>query len=91
MKRFKKHLNDEVFEKGLTEGKFPIWLRASVGMIVLRIRSLSQQIESEKDPSKQNKLIGRQNKLIAYINGLGIAVGSTDEVLLQKMKTGLVK
>ena len=63
-----------------------MWLRVTVGGLVIKIRNLSNQIQNEKDPQKQNKLISQQNNLISYISGLGIGVGSTDNVLLNKIK-----
>ena len=82
MKRFKNFLK----ENHLSEGKYPMWLRVTVGGLVIKIRNLSNQIQNEKDPQKQNKLISQQNNLISYISGLGIGVGSTDNVLLNKIK-----
>jgi len=82
MKRFKNFLQ----ETHLSEGKYPMWLRVTVGGLVIKIRNLSNQIQNEKDPQKQNKLISQQNNLISYISGLGIGVGSTDNVLLNKIK-----
>ena len=41
MKSFKTYIN---------EGKYPIWVRVTVGSLVLRIRKLSHQIENEEDP-----------------------------------------
>ena len=70
----------------IVEGKYPLWLRVTVGGLVMRIKNLSNQIQNEKDPNKQNKLISQQNTLISYISGLGIGVGSTDNVLLKKIK-----
>ena len=70
----------------IVEGKYPMWLRVTVGGLVMRIKNLSNQIQNEKDPQKQNKLISQQNNLISYISGLGIGVGSTDRTLLQKLK-----
>lgn len=74
------------FKQFVSEGKYPIWVRVTVGSIVLKIRNLSDKIESEKDPIEQNKLISQQNKLLSYINGLGIGVGSSDTVLLKKLR-----
>ena len=65
MKRFKTYVE---------EGKYPVWVRVTVGTLVMRIRNLSSQIENETDPVKQNALLAQQNKLISYINGLGIGV-----------------
>ena len=70
----------------IVEGKYPMWLRVTVGGLVMRIKNLSNQIQNEKDPNKQNRLISQQNTLISYISGLGIGVGSTDNVLLKKIK-----
>ena len=75
------------FKQFVSEGKYPIWLRVSVGALVIKIRNLNTQIENEKDPIKQNKLISKQNTLLSYISGLGIVVGSSDKVLLRKMKS----
>ena len=48
---------------------------------------MMKQIEKEEDPIKQNKLIAQQNKLLSYISGLGIGVGTEDKVLLQRLKS----
>jgi len=78
------------FRHFITEGKYPLWLRFTVGGIVLRIKNLQNKIDSEEDPVKQNKLISQQNTLLSYIGGLGIGVGSTDHVLLKKLKGSMV-
>jgi hypothetical protein len=72
----------------LTEGRKPMWLKVVVGGMVLRIRNLSTQIQSETDPQKQNQLISLQNKLLSYIVGLGIGVNSNDTQLTNQMKRG---
>ena len=74
------------FKQFISEGRYPIWVRVTVGSLVLRIRYLSNQIQNEDDPVKQNKLISKQNKLLSYISGLGIGVGSSDTVLLKKLR-----
>lgn len=71
----------------LNEGKYPMWVRFTVGGMVLKVRSLSKQIESETDLKRQNNLISQQNKIISYINGLTIGVGTDDQILLKKLKT----
>jgi len=55
--------------------------------LVLRVKNLSNQIQNEDDPVKQNTLISKQNKLLSYISGLGIGLGSTDTVLLKRLKS----
>ena len=73
----------------LTEGKYPLWVRFTVGGLVLKVRGLSQKIRTETDPKKQNDLISQQNTLLSYISGLGVGVGSTDRVLLNRLKKGV--
>jgi len=75
------------FKQFLSEGKYPMWVRLTVGTLVLKINNLTKQIEKEEDPIKQNKLISQQNKLLSYISGLGIGVGTEDKVLLQRLKS----
>ena len=75
------------FKSYIAEGKYPIWVRVTVGSLVLKIKRLSVQIQNEDDPIKQNNLIAQQNKLISYITGLGIGVSSSDAVLLKKLKS----
>ena len=70
----------------LQEGTYPFWVKGTVGLLILRVRSLASRIEREADQNRQNSLIAQQNKLISYINGLGIAVSTSDRQLLQKMK-----
>jgi hypothetical protein len=70
----------------LNEASYPLWVKGTVGLLILKIRSLTTQIEREHDIKRQNALIGQQNKLISYVNGLGIAVSSSDRQILQKLK-----
>ena len=74
------------FRAFIAEGKYPLWVRVTVGSLVLRIRNLSIRIENETDPVKQNALIAQQNKLLSFMNGLGVGVGSSDTVLLKRLK-----
>ena len=75
------------FKEFISEGKYPMWVRLTVGALVLRINNLTKQIEREEDPIKQNKLISQQNKLLSYMSGLGIGVGTEDKGLLQRLKS----
>jgi len=75
------------FKEFISEGQYPKWVRVTVGSLVLKIRKLSIQFEKEKDPIEQNNLLSQQNKLLSYINGLGIGVRTDDKVLLQKLRT----
>jgi len=75
----------------LNEGKHPNWLRVGVAVMVMKMRKLTTEIENETDPVKQNSLIAQQNRLLSYISGLGIGVGSEDKALQQRMRKGFIK
>ena len=70
----------------LIEGRYPVWLKFVTGGLVLKVRALSNQIQNETDPVKQNQLISKQNNLLSYIVGLGIGVSSGDRELLNRIK-----
>ena len=70
----------------LREGRYPVWLKFVTGGLVLKVRALSNQIQNETDPVKQNKLISKQNNLLSYIVGLGIGISSGDRGLLNRIK-----
>ena len=74
------------FKSYLKEGRYPTWVRFTVGGLVLKIQNLQTQIDSEKNVQKQNKLISKQNSLLSYISGLSVGVGSSDNVLLKRLK-----
>ncbi|MDB4221298.1 hypothetical protein N9809_04430 [Amylibacter sp.] len=75
------------FKTYIKEAKHPTWVRLTVAALVIKMRNLSSRIESEKDPVIQNKLISQQNNLLSYITGLGIGVGTSDKLLLKRMKS----
>ena len=68
----------------LNEGTYPAWVKVTVGAMVLKVRNLSARIERENDPVKQNRLLAQQNKLLAYVSGLGVAVSSKSKNWVQK-------
>ena len=74
------------FKTYITEGKYPVWMRITVASLVMKIRNLSSKIEKEEDPTKQNVLIAKQNKLLSYISGLGIGVGTKDTATLNRIR-----
>ena len=78
------------FRSFISEGKYPLWLRFTIGGMIIKMKNLQKQIEVEKDPIEQNKLISQQNSLLSYIGGLGIGVGSTDKILLKRLKSMMV-
>ena len=73
--------------KQLSEGKYPVWVKVVVGGIVVRLSNLQTQIESETDQQKRDVLLGRQNKLLGIISGLGIGVNSSDPKFLTKLRS----
>ena len=75
------------FRSFINEGKYPVWVKLSVGSLILKMKNLTAQIQSEPDPVKQNQLIARQNDLLSYMSGLSIAVGTTDRVLMKRLKS----
>ena len=77
----------KTFKTFLNEGSYPLWTKAVTAGLVLKVRNLSNQIEREPDPMKQNQLIGQQNKLLAYLNGLGIAVSTKDQQLMTSVRS----
>jgi len=77
------------FKTFISEGKYPMWLRLVVGGYVIKIRNLENRIRSETDIKKKMDLISSQNSMLSYISGLGIGVGSSDKVLLNKLKKGI--
>ena len=70
----------------LTEGTYPAWVKITVGAMVLKVRNLSTRIQGETDPVKQNRLIAQQNKLLAYVGGLGVAVSTSDNQFMNKLR-----
>ena len=75
------------FRSFIHEGKYPVWVKLSVGSLILKMRNLTAQIQSEPDPVKHNQLIARQNDLLSYMSGLSIAVGTTDRILIKRLKS----
>ena len=77
----------KTFKQFVNEGSYPLWTKAVTAGLVLKVRNLSNQIDREPDVAKQNVLIGQQNKLLAYLNGLGIAVGTNDQQLMTSVRS----
>lgn len=77
----------KTFKSFMNEGSYPLWTKAVTAGLVLKVRNLSNQIERERDPAKQNQLIGQQNKLLAYLNGLGIGVSTKDQQLMTSVRS----
>jgi len=76
----------KTFKQFINEAAYPNWLRVSVALMAMKVNKLSDQIASEPDCAKQNALIAKQNKLIASVTGLGVGIGTNDQILLKKLK-----
>ena len=74
----------------ITEDRYPMWLKVTNAGLTIKVRSLQQQIDQSKDAVVHNKLIAKQNNLLSYISGLGIAVIDSDLSLLNRLKSGIV-
>ena len=75
---------------GLME-QSPIWVKGVVLGMIMKLNGLDSQIQSTDDPKVQNKLISKQNKLLSYINGVGISFSSNNkqlQTLLSKVCRG---
>ncbi len=77
----------KTFKQFMNEGSYPLWTKAVTAGLVLKVRNLSNQIDREVDVTKQNVMIGQQNKLLGYLNGLGIAVGTNDQQLMTSVRS----
>jgi hypothetical protein len=77
----------KTFKQFVNEGSYPLWTKAVTAGLVLKVRNLSIQIDREVDVAKQNVMLGQQNKLLAYLNGLGIAVGTNDQQLMTNVRS----
>ena len=74
------------FKQFINEGnKYPMWVKVVTAGIAFKVRNLAVRIAAEKSPIKQNSLIAQQNKLIAYMSGLSVAISTSDQVLMNKM------
>ena len=74
------------FKTYITEGKYPAWVKVTVAALIIEVRRLSKQIEKEEDPIKQNVLIAKQNKLLSYVSGLGIGIGTKNKATLNRIR-----
>jgi hypothetical protein len=74
------------FKQFINEGnKYPMWVKVVTAGIAFKVRNLAVRIAAEKSPIKQNVLIAQQNKLIAYMSGLSVAVSTSDQALMNKI------
>ena len=75
------------FEQFVNYRKYPVWDRVPIGLLVLKLRNLSNKIQKWRWSHQTKQTISKQNKLLSYTNGLGISVRSSDTVLLKRLKS----
>ena len=57
----------------IDEEKYATWAKETSLVWANKVRDLTIKIQRSKDAKTQHKLIAQQNKLIAYLQALGIA------------------
>lgn len=62
----------------------PVWVKGTSVYLASKVRSLSKKIASTDDTNKKLELIANQNKLIAYLQTLGIAINIKDNSLMRR-------
>ena len=68
----------------LIEGAgYPTWVKGSALLLTSKLKSLTSEIKSTKDPLRKLALIAQQNSLLGYMATLGIAVDVNDKNVLQ--------
>ena len=54
------------FKQFISEGKYPLWVRFTVGGIVIKIKNLQKRIENEDDVVKHLKTFSKVTDVILY-------------------------
>lgn len=67
----------------LEENQYPAWVKTTVLLLTLKIKTLENQIKNEKDVVKKINLLTTQLKLSSYVSTLGIAVDTKDKTLVK--------
>jgi hypothetical protein len=73
---FKEHLLIEA-------NQYPPWVKTTVLLLTLKIKSLEAQIKNERDVVNKINLLTTQLKLASYVSSLGIAVDTKDKTLVR--------
>jgi hypothetical protein len=81
------HTYDLLDEAKTDRAGYPLWVKTLVVWFGLQTASLEQQIANEEDPRKRDQLLARQNRLLAYMTGLGIAVDTRDKALMGRIRS----
>ena len=64
--------------------QYPAWVKGTVLFLIMKIRSIENQIKTEKDVSKKLNLLSQQTKFNSLINTLGIAIDTKDKSLVKR-------
>lgn len=67
----------------IEQNTYPIWAKATVLFLTLKIKNLETQIKNETDLSKKINLLSTQMKITSYLTSLGIAVDTRDKTLIK--------
>ena len=63
--------------------QYPAWVKTTVLLLTLKIKTLENQIKNENDVVKKINLLTTQLKLSSYVSTLGIAVDTKDKTLVK--------
>jgi hypothetical protein len=74
-------------EKQLIESNYPAWVKMTTLGLMVKIRSLENQIRSSEDSKTQLGLLARQNTLTAALTAMALAVDTEDATLLAKLRS----
>lgn len=83
MKRFSDFYRVET----LLEGKsgYPLFLKTTVMILVLRIRSLENKIKDEKNEHERDKILAQISAYSAYLSALAIAIDTEDRTTVGRI------
>ena len=73
-------------EKELIESNYPAWVKMTILGLMVKIRSLENQIRSSDQPFEQISLLAKQNTLLAVLSAMALAVDTEDASLLAKLR-----
>jgi hypothetical protein len=74
-------------EQELIESNYPAWVKMTTLGLMVKIRSLENQIRSSDQQSEQISLLAKQNTLSAALSAMTLAVDTEDTALLAKLRT----
>lgn len=81
MKRFRQFTYEEPSVKDLLEGKrgYSTMVKATVVLLVMRIRALEKRIQQEEDGKNRDIIIGQLTAYSSYLSALAITFDTDDK------------